>query len=112
MDTIEKHRLTWHMEKVVALVREKCSVDTSGGRFQHLSLNECLVFDVAEFTEEMHSELKAACPRLLIDIFSDHSSLSGFVIRLRLQKSHHQRVLVTAAALACMAAIVAHSIAV
>ena len=99
------------MERVVDLVRRTCSMDTLGGRFQLVSLHEALVFDVAEFTEQMHAELKTECPRLLIDILSDPSSLSGFVIRLRLQTSHHQRIVVTAAMLACMAAIVAHCLA-
>ena len=99
------------MLRVIERVREKCNMDTSGGRVNIASMHECFVYDVAEFSEATQAALRAEFPRLLIDILSDPSSLSGFVIRMRLQTSHHQRVVVTAALLACMAAIVAHSLA-
>ncbi len=99
------------MQRVITRVREKCNMESSGGRVRISSMHECFVYDVAEFSEATHAALKAEFPRLLVDIMSDPSSLSGFVVRLRMQTSHHQRVVVTAALLASMAAIVAHCLA-
>lgn len=99
------------MDKVLARVREHCSMDTKGGRFCLVGMRECMVYDIDEFTESNWSDLKAEFPRLLIDVLSDPSSLSGFAVRLRLANSHHQRVLVTGALLSAMAAVVAHCLA-
>jgi hypothetical protein len=99
------------MEKVLARVRELCSMDTKGGRFCYLGVHECMIYDIDEFTETNWSDLKAEFPRLLIDVMSDSTSLGGFVVRLRLGNSHHQRVLVTGALLSAMAAVVAHCLA-
>ena len=96
------------MDKVIASVRAKCNMDTRGGRFCHTGLRECLLYDVDEFSETTWSELKSEFPRLQIDVQSEATSLSGFVIRLRLVTSHHQRVIVTGALLAAMCAVVAH----
>ena len=96
------------MDKLVAWLRVKCSMDTKGGRIVHVGLRECLVYDLDEFPDSTWSDLKDEFQWVLVDVQSDTSSLSGFVVRLRLRQNHRQRVLVTGALLAAMAAIVAH----
>lgn len=98
------------MEKLVQWVRLKCSMEAKGGRIVIVGLRDCLVFDLDEFTDSTWRELKDQFPWLLIDVQSESTSLSGFVVRLRLRESHYKRVLVTGAILAAMAAIVAHCI--
>jgi len=96
------------MNHVITLVRAGCRVESRGGRFQLLSLRECIVHDVATFPDALWTSLKAQYPRLEIEIVGDRESLSGFHVRMCLSTSHRSRILLTLAVVACLAAVVAH----
>lgn len=92
------------MESAVAMIREQCQMDRLGGRVQVMDdMHTCVVYDVGHFSSRLLDSLQA---RAHVEIFSESTSLSGYVVRVTLKPSKVRRVVTTAAALACMCAVV------
>jgi len=94
----------------MTLIRVGCRVESRGGRFQLLSLNECVLHDVPTFPDALWTNLKAQYPCLEIEVVGDRESLSGFRVHMHLNTSHRWRIMLTLAVVAVLAAVMAHFI--
>lgn len=95
------------MDNLVLLIKESCRMEQFGGRVDVLDdMRTCLVYDVAYFPDDLVDKLKNT-HHAWIEIMSDTTSLSGFVVRVTIRPNKMARVVVTGTALACMCAIVA-----
>lgn len=78
------------MDGVARIIREVCKTDAYGGRVQVVpSFNALLVHDVAHIPPELFERLKGT----RIEIISESTSLSGFVMRVTKRRDKSVRVL-------------------
>jgi hypothetical protein len=92
------------MEAAVAMIREQCQMDRLGGRVHVMDdLRTCVVYDVSHVSSRLVEKLQACAH---VEIFAESTSLSGYVLRITLKPNKVKRVVTTAAALACMCAVV------
>lgn len=92
----------------MALIREQCQMDRLGGRVQVMDdLRSCVVYDVGHFSSRLMERLQGLGH---VEVLAETTSLSGYVVRITLKQSKVTRVVTTAAALACMCAVVTQCI--
>jgi len=105
MIAIEKKHCTG-MEQIVQLVRTQCRFDTWGGRLEvSPDMQTCTIWDVSTFPDSL---LKQLGEMGRVEIHADRCSLSGFTVKVKLNKKKKFRALATGILMACMGAVIAH----
>ncbi len=78
------------MDGMARVIREVCKIDAYGGRVQVVpSFHALLVHDVAHVPPELFEKLRGA----RIEIISESTSLSGFVMRVTQRRDKSIRVM-------------------
>ena len=94
------------MEALVRLIKEECEMSRLGGRVHVIdNMRTCLVYDVLQFDKHVMTRLFA---RAYVEVISDTTSLSGYVMRLTLRPHKVSKVLAVTCLLACLCAIFVH----
>ena len=77
------------MDRLVRQARELCKMDLYGGRVQVVGTSGLVLYDVAHVPHELLDVFRGA----KVDIVSESTSLSGFVVRIALRQDKTMRVL-------------------
>jgi len=80
------------MDSAVQLIRECCRMDQLGGRVHVVDdMRTLLVYDVAHFPAELVAKLKLF-RGASVEVLAETTSLSGFVVRVRVSKRRNKLV--------------------
>jgi hypothetical protein len=92
---------------VGVFIHELCQMDRYGGRCTRPDEGVWEIYDIAQWTEEHATAIRATFPSLSVRVATCRKSLSGFSVILRLQRSSHvwTSLLVCAVMIAAMGAL-------
>ena len=94
------------MERLVPLVHDVLHTKERGGRLRRVSWGEVIIYDIGSLSEAQIHRLQAE--HIRVSVYCSAESLSGFLVRLRVDAMPTGVLLGTAAVCAALGAVIAH----